>query len=342
LRGWCACVAALRGDICHSLTLLCVCAQHLTPFACVLVLCVVAAVRPLSPQVASEGMGGLAVILPPVPVLHSDKLYIFVDNSNMHIGAQRVHSTASGGAEGSTVSVVHLAYKQLMSRVVFEREVAKRFVAGVMPDAVARNWREQGFAVKSGAAVGSGCAARCSCVEMCPDFKPWLGFARGGAGLGWAVRCLDPPPPLHRLRPVSLCRTKRSPTLMNFCMRKYWTRSRVHQSQGCWCYSPVTATSTGVRHGECALPVARMLRGGGGRRYSDGGATQEGGRSSWAPPTEQELPRTRRVFSASAGASPAALNGFFPLGRAPTPPLVARPVLVSQVRRVRAAERVAC
>lgn len=112
-------------------------------------------------QLIAGCMGGLEVRIPDGDCTASDTLYICVDNSNMHIGAQKGFSSIPGGPVPEAVPVVHLQYKNLVDKVVRGRPTAWKFVGGVMPDAVARNWREQSFAVKTGAAVRASLPAKC-------------------------------------------------------------------------------------------------------------------------------------------------------------------------------------
>jgi len=52
------------------------------------------------------------------------------------------------------VHIVHVKYPELVRRVENGRECRRRFVGGVMPDIVARHWRELRYDVRSGAQVG--------------------------------------------------------------------------------------------------------------------------------------------------------------------------------------------
>jgi hypothetical protein len=140
-------------------------------------------------QMLCDWMGGLRVDVPAdVPLAPEDApLYIFADNSNMHIGAQRGAPTNAPGGTPA-VPVIHLRYPALLEKVVAEpvpetrdkaeggtpRFVAKQFVAGVMPEAVASMWRLSGFVVRNGRTVrvcGGVCSAahehthKCECVH---------------------------------------------------------------------------------------------------------------------------------------------------------------------------------
>ncbi len=133
-------------------------------------------------QVLVQFMGGLEVVLPPPVPVDENVLYVFVDNSNMyvhsafcilhfcilhfafcilhvcrcrHIGAQKSHTACNGGGTvvEEPVHIVHVKYPELVRRVENGRECRRRFVGGVMPDIVARHWRELRYDVRSGAQV---------------------------------------------------------------------------------------------------------------------------------------------------------------------------------------------
>ena len=56
-----------------------------------------------------------------------------------------------GSPTCKVVNVVHMKYAELMARVIRGRPTARKFVAGVMPDAVCRHWKAQGFSMRGGA-----------------------------------------------------------------------------------------------------------------------------------------------------------------------------------------------
>ena len=107
-------------------------------------------------QFLLEWMGNVSIPVfedaaPVTTMPASDVLYVFADNSNMHIGAQRgVVSTVPGREQ--TARVVFLHYANLVEKVLGTppRFTARRYVAGVMPDVVAQMWREQEFVVRNG------------------------------------------------------------------------------------------------------------------------------------------------------------------------------------------------
>lgn len=102
-------------------------------------------------QLLLDVLGNLVVTVPSGPCTASSELYVFVDNSNIHIGAQLSHSASPGSGTEVGVPVVHVKYTELVERVEASRECRRRFVGGVMPDVVVRHWKQLGYSVRSGA-----------------------------------------------------------------------------------------------------------------------------------------------------------------------------------------------
>jgi hypothetical protein len=100
--------------------------------------------------VKSGAHGAVLLRLAGMPVPVTRAAHVFVDNSNLHIGAQQAEKTAGGAAERESIATFDYSALAAYIERGGERAIAQRVVAGIMPQAVRQRWQELGYRVKGG------------------------------------------------------------------------------------------------------------------------------------------------------------------------------------------------